>query len=45
VVSDGKIVEQGTHPELIRAKGEYYRLFTRQFEEDAEQSVLGTETE
>jgi ATP-binding cassette subfamily B protein len=42
VVSDGKIVEQGTHPQLIHAKGEYYRLFTRQFEEDAEQQVLSS---
>ncbi len=35
VVKDGKIVEQGTHRELLRRKGYYYELFTRQFEETA----------
>ena len=35
VVHDGKIVEQGTHPELIAKKGAYYNLYTRQFQEEA----------
>ena len=30
-VRDGKIVEQGTHRELMEKKGYYYELFTRQF--------------
>ena len=30
VMSDGKIVEQGTHDELIRKKGKYYRLWEMQ---------------
>ena len=30
-VKDGKIVEQGTHRELMEKKGYYYELFTRQF--------------
>ena len=33
VVSDGKIVESGNHKELMAKKGEYYKLYTRQFEE------------
>lgn len=33
VVSNGKIVESGTHKELMSKKGEYYSLFTRQYEE------------
>ncbi|MCI9255483.1 MAG: ABC transporter ATP-binding protein [Lachnospiraceae bacterium] len=35
VVHDGKIVEQGTHSELIAKKGAYYNLYTRQFQEEA----------
>ena len=40
VVQDGKIVEQGTHGELLKAKGYYYRLYTRQYEDEATSSVL-----
>ncbi|MBQ9211691.1 MAG: ABC transporter ATP-binding protein [Clostridia bacterium] len=40
VVNDGKIVEQGTHGELLKAKGYYYRLYTRQYEDEATHSVL-----
>ena len=32
VVNQGDIVEQGTHDELMRAKGFYYRLYWAQFE-------------
>ena len=39
VVNAGKIVEQGTHEELIRKKGEYYHLYTRQFQEEAMEKV------
>jgi ATP-binding cassette subfamily B protein len=35
VVRDGKIVERGTHRELLRKHGYYRELFTRQFEETA----------
>ncbi|MDX1435529.1 MAG: ABC transporter ATP-binding protein [Anaerolineales bacterium] len=31
VIEGGKIHEQGTHAELIRAGGHYYNLYTRQF--------------
>ncbi len=40
VVNDGKIVEQGTHAELLKRKGYYYRLYTRQYEEEATSSAL-----
>ncbi len=34
VIQDGRIQEMGTHAELIRARGHYYRLYTRQFREE-----------
>jgi ATP-binding cassette subfamily B protein len=34
-VLDGKIVEQGTHKELMKKKGYYYRLYMRQYEDAA----------
>lgn len=40
VVTDGKIVEQGTHAELLKKKGHYFRLYTRQYEDEATSSVL-----
>ncbi|MDR3122814.1 MAG: ABC transporter ATP-binding protein/permease [Treponema sp.] len=40
VVHEGKIVERGTHRELMAARGSYYELYTRQFEEEAEERVL-----
>ncbi len=33
VVSDGKIIEQGTHKELMLKRNAYYELYTRQYEE------------
>ncbi|MBR3473566.1 MAG: ABC transporter ATP-binding protein [Oscillospiraceae bacterium] len=41
VVKDGKIVERGRHEELMRKRGVYYRLYTRQYEDEATYSVLG----
>ena len=35
VVRDGKIVEQGNHQGLMAQKGYYYKLYTRQYEDDA----------
>ena len=34
VVRDGKIIEQGRHRELMKMKGYYYNLYTRQFTEE-----------
>ena len=42
VVRDGKIVEQGTHRELMRSKGYYYELYTRQYEDMALNSLRQT---
>ena len=41
VVKDGRIVERGRHGELMAARGVYYRLYTRQYEDEATYSVLG----
>ena len=40
VVRDGRIIEQGTHADLLAAKGHYYRLYTRQYAEEATSSIL-----
>ena len=40
VVMDGKIVEQGTHAELLKKKGHYFRLYTRQYEDEATSTLL-----
>lgn len=37
VIENGRITEQGTHAELLRAKGHYYRLYTQQFKLEREQ--------
>lgn len=42
VIEDGRIAEMGTHEELIRARGHYYDLYTRQFRRDRER-VYGLE--
>lgn len=31
VIREGQVQESGTHNELIRAQGYYYRLYTNQF--------------
>ena len=43
VVSDGQIIERGTHEALMAQKGAYYELYTRQFEEDATRRTLDRE--
>ncbi len=39
VIDDGRIVEQGSHRELLESKGRYWRLYTRQEAEDAEAAI------
>jgi ATP-binding cassette subfamily B protein len=36
VIEDGRIKEQGTHSELLRQRGHYYRLYTQQFRHELE---------
>ena len=40
VVKDGKIVEQGTHPELLALGGYYKELYTRQYEDETTAQIL-----
>ena len=37
VIEDGRITEMGTHAELLRRRGHYYRLYTRQFRQELDQ--------
>ena len=37
VIEGGRIAEMGTHAELLRARGHYYRLYTQQFRREREQ--------
>jgi ATP-binding cassette, subfamily B, bacterial len=36
VIEAGRIAEQGTHAELLRMRGHYYRLYTQQFRHELE---------
>ena len=40
VVRNGRIVEQGSHSELLRLHGYYYELYTRQYEDEATAKIL-----
>ena len=40
VVKNGKIIERGTHKELLAQKGYYFLLYTRQHEEEEEKKVF-----
>ena len=42
VVRKGRVVEDGTHGELMKIKGYYYRLYTNQFNEDLQDKLLKT---
>jgi ATP-binding cassette subfamily B protein len=39
VIEDGHIAEMGTHAELLRRRGHYYRLYTRQFRQEMGQDL------
>jgi ATP-binding cassette subfamily B protein len=41
VISDGKIVEAGSHRQLMRKRGEYFNLYSNQFKEDQRSRILG----
>lgn len=41
VIRDGEVHEEGSHNELIKRKGYYYRLYTNQFMEEREMELLG----
>ena len=41
VIDGGKIVEMGSHKELLRQRGAYYNLYTNQFLEEQSQELLG----
>ena len=43
VIEDGRIKEQGTHSELLRQRGHYYRLYTQQFRHELEAQYGVTE--
>ncbi|NDJ61896.1 MAG: ABC transporter ATP-binding protein, partial [Chloroflexi bacterium] len=36
VIEKGRIIEAGTHTELLRERGHYYELYTKQFRQEAE---------
>ena len=40
VVRHGKIVEQGSHQQLLDARGYYHDLYTRQFQQEASEQVF-----
>ena len=42
VVHGGRIVESGSHRELMAAKGAYWQLYTRQYREEQTRSIMET---
>ena len=40
VMRDGKVVERGTHSDLLSQKGYYYRLYTQQFVQESSDSAM-----
>ncbi len=40
VIEKGKIIEEGTHQELLAHEGKYYDLYTSQFVEEEQEDVL-----
>ena len=40
VVRNGRIVEQGTHEQLLKLRGYYFELFTRQYEDESTARIL-----
>ncbi len=42
VIDGGRVVEMGTHAELIRKQGHYYQLYTRQFRDERSHELDAT---
>lgn len=40
VIEKGKIMEDGTHEQLMKAKGHYFKLYTNQYIEENEEKLL-----
>lgn len=40
VIKDGRVIEEGTHLQLFKRKGYYYRLYTNQYMEEKELEAL-----
>jgi len=40
VIEDGRVIEQGSHHDLIRLRGHYYELYTNQFTEEKATAIL-----
>lgn len=43
VVKDGQIIERGNHQELLKQKGYYYELYSKQFEEESAMQAFSEE--
>ncbi|CDF57691.1 ABC transporter ATP-binding protein [Thermobrachium celere] len=41
VIKDGKIIEDGSHKELMKKRGYYYRLYTNQYLLEQEKNIFG----
>ncbi len=44
VIEGGRIIEMGTHAELLRRRGKYYRLYTQQFRREVETRLAAPQT-
>ena len=45
VLEDGKIIEDGSHNDLMDKQGSYWKLYTNQYIQEQEKELLGIEME